>query len=309
MLRVGVIGAGAMGRHHVRIYSGLSDVELVGVADRENNQVSSIAREFNTKVYTDYNQLLEQGLDAVTIAVPTSIHREVATAAAGAKVNILLEKPIADTIKNAREIIDECKRNRVMLMIGHVERFNPVFSVIKQAIANLQIISIDITRVGPFPPRVKDVGVVVDLAVHDIDILRYLTGSEFKQIQSLVTGGLNNNREDTALLSFEMENGILCHITTNWLTPFKVREINIATRERFIKGWLMEQKVCEYESLGDSNSYKVSELSIPRGEPLKLEIEAFLKAVKNDEQPPVTGEDGLRALEIALQCLEFGGRH
>jgi predicted dehydrogenase len=191
-------------------------------------------------------------------------------------------------------------------MVGHVERFNPIFPVIKRSIADLSVISIDITRVGPFPPRIKDVGVVIDLTVHDIDILRYLTNSEFRRVQSLITRSLTKDREDTALLTFEMENGVLCHITTNWLTPFKVREITIAAKEKLVKGWLIEQKVCEYERYREDGSYIVKELAIPYGEPLKLEIEAFIKAIKNGDEPPVTGEDGIKALEVALQCLKLG---
>ncbi len=306
VLRAGVIGLGAMGKHHARIYSELLDVELIGVADLNRELASDIARKYRAKFFTDYKELLNLNLDVVSIAVPTSMHREVTLAAADASANVLVEKPIAATYQDASEMIDRCKQRGVKLMVGHVERFNPVIPAIKRAMANLEVISIDITRVGPFPPRIKDVGVVIDLAVHDIDILRYLTDSEFRKVKSLVSKNFASDREDTALLSFEMENGVLCHVTTNWLTPFKVREISIATREKFIKGWLMEQRVCEYERRQEDGSYVVNELTIPYGEPLRLEIEAFLRAIENDEEPPVTGEDGMKALEVALKCLESG---
>jgi len=305
-LRVGVIGLGVMGKHHARIYSELPGVELIGIADQNGELASATAKEYGTKSFTDYKQLIHLGLDVASIVVPTSLHREVASAAADAGVNILVEKPIADTLSNAYEIVDRCKKSGVKLMVGHVERFNPIFPVIKKSIADLNVISIDITRVGPFPPRIKDVGVVIDMAVHDIDILRYLTNSEFRRVQSLMTRSLTKDREDTALLSFEMENGILCHITTNWLTPFKLREITIAAKEKLVKGWPMEQKASEYERYREDGSYIVKELPIPYGEPLKLEIGAFIKAVKSGDEPPVTGEDGIKALEVALQCLELG---
>jgi len=303
-LRVGVIGLGVMGKHHARIYSELPGVELIGIADQNGELASATAKEYGTKSFTDYKQLIHLGLDVASIVVPTSLHREVASAAADAGVNILVEKPIADTLSNAYEIVDRCKKSGVKLMVGHVERFNPIFPVIKKSIAGLNVISIDITRVGPFPPRIKDVGVVIDMAVHDIDILRYLTNSEFRRVQSLMTRSLTKDREDTALLSFEMENGILCHITTNWLTPFKLREITIAAKEKLVKGWPMEQKASEYERYREDGSYIVKELPIPYGEPLKLEIGAFIKAIENDDEPPVTGEDGIKALEVALQCLK-----
>jgi UDP-N-acetylglucosamine 3-dehydrogenase len=308
MLKAGVIGLGAMGKHHARIYAELGDVELVGVADLNAELASETAREYGAEPFIDYKELLSLNLNVASIAVPTSMHREVVLAAADAGVNILVEKPIADTLENADAMIERCKQKGVKLMVGHVERFNPVIPAIKRAIANLEVISIDITRVGPFPPRIRDVGVVIDLAVHDIDILKYLTDSEFRKLKSLVSKNLTSDREDTALLSFEMENGVLCHITTNWLTPFKVREIGIAAREKFIKGWLMEQKVCEYERNQKNGSYIVNELKIPYGEPLRLEIEAFIKAIKNNKKPPVTGEDGMKALEVALKCLEQGAQ-
>ncbi|MFC2005849.1 Gfo/Idh/MocA family oxidoreductase [Chloroflexota bacterium] len=308
LLRVGVIGLGAMGQHHARIYSELPDVELVGVADIDGKLATATSEQYQTAGFTDYRQLLHKGLEVVSIAVPTSQHQEVALAAIETVNNILVEKPIAHNLESARVIIDKCEQKGIKLMVGHVERFNPVFSVIKNRLAELEVISIDITRVGPLPPRIKDVGVVIDLAVHDIDILRYLTNSEFRWVQSLIGKGLTNDREDTALLSFEMENGVLCHITTNWLTPFKVREVSIATREKLIKGWLIDQKVCEYERYAEDDSYVAKEIAVPYGEPLQLEIRAFLDAINNDKTPLVTGEDGFKALEIAIQCLEMGER-
>lgn len=215
----------------------------------------------------------------------------------------MVEKPIADTVPNAKEIINSCQQNRVKLMVGHIERFNPVISTIKDAVKDEEIISIDIARLGPLPPRIRDVGILVDLAVHDIDIIRYITGSEFVSVHGMTSRVMSHN-EDTAMISLKTANGVLCHISTNWLTPFKVREISIATRERFLKGWLIDKRLCEYRKWQEDNSYVVKELRVPQDEPLKLELEAFVNAITNDTEPPVTGEDGLKALEIAVQCLE-----
>jgi UDP-N-acetylglucosamine 3-dehydrogenase len=306
-LRVGVVGVGSMGKNHARIYHELPETELVCVADTQPELVNQVAQKYNTRGVTDYRELFRYDLDLVSIVVPTSQHKEVALAAAQAGVNILVEKPIADTLESASVIVEKCKQKKVKLMVGYVERFNPVFTVIKQQISNLNVIAISIFRLGPLPPRIKDVGVVIDMGTHDIDILRYLTNSEFRQVQSLVTSNLIGDREDSALLSFETENGILCHISTNWLTPFKVREVNIATKEKYIKGWLLDQKVCEYQVSG-SQSYTVTDVPVPYGEPLKLEIQAFVDAVANDKEPPIKGEDGFKALEIALQCLKSYGK-
>jgi len=303
MLKLGVIGVGVMGRNHARVYSELPDVELIAVADVDKELAISVAESYNCKAYANYKDLLGENLDAVSIAVPTTLHKRVALDAIEKRINVLVEKPIADTVKNADEIIEAARQEGVKLMVGHVERFNPVITTIKENIANLQVVSIDITRVGPLPPRIKDVGVVVDLAIHDIDLIHYLANSEFKRVYGLTSKSIFEH-EDTATLSFEMENGILAHITVNWLTPFKVREINVATTEKFIKGWLIDQKVCEYSKYQEDNSYVAKELNVSRAEPLKVELVKFIECIKNDEEPPITGQDGLKALEIAMLCLK-----
>ncbi len=305
MIKAGVIGLGAMGKHHARIYSQLPDVELAGVADVDAELASSIARRHDSKSFTDYHELLRQGLDVVSIAVPTSLHRDVVLATAEAGINVLVEKPIADTLNSASQMIEQCDRNEIKLMVGHVERFNPVVPVIKERIKTEEVMLINFTRVGPMPARIKDVGVIIDLATHDIDLARYIIGSRFKDVHSLRSldpydkGG----REDNALLSFEMENGTLVQIVANWLTPFKVRELSIATRERYIKSWLRDQKVLEYEAWKD-DSYLVRELPVTFAEPLTLEIETFLKAVRENLDVPVSGEEGLETLAIALECVK-----
>ena len=303
MIKVAVIGVGTMGKHHARIYAGLPDVELVGIADVKD-VVHEIAERYNTEAFLDYKELLKRDLDAVSIVVPTFLHEKVALDTAEAGVNMIIEKPIADTIENARKIIKSADENDVKLMVGHIERFNPIIPVIQKSIGNSESISIGITRVGPFPPRIRDVGVVIDLATHDIDLIRYLTKSEFEKIYSL-TSKTSSKNENIAILSFEMENGVLAHISTNWLTPFKIREINIATKEKFIKGLFIDQKVSEYSKYKEDGSYVVKELSVPFGEPLKLELGAFLRALRDDKEPPITGEDGLRALEVAIKCLKM----
>jgi UDP-N-acetylglucosamine 3-dehydrogenase len=291
-----------MGRNHVRVYSELPDVELAGIADIDPALTQSLAKKYRTKPFSDYQELLQENLDAVSIVVPTSLHREIALAAADAGANMLIEKPIADSVSAASFIIEAASKNQLKLMIGHIERFNPVIPVIKKEIAETEVSLIEITRIGPFPPRIKDVGVVIDLATHDIDLLRYITGSEFKRIYSLSSRNLAPH-EDAAILLFQMENGILGRITVNWLTPFKVREINIATREKFIKASLIDQKVATYSKYKENDSYLVKELSVPLGEPLRLELQAFVDSINNGTQSPITGEEGLKALEVALRCL------
>ena len=301
VLRVGVIGVGAMGRHHARIYAQSPDVELVGVADANEDLASAVAERCRTTPFRDYQELLREGLDAVSIAVPTSLHQQVAIDVAEAKVNMLLEKPIAGTAEHGREILDAAARNNTKLMIGHVERFNPIIPAIRQSIEDADVILIHITRVGPLPPRIKDAGIMVDLAVHDIDLVKYLSKSRFKRLSSLTSSNLSRY-EDTAIVSFEMENGTLAQVTTDWLTPYKVREICVATKEKFVKGWFIEQRATEYCRYREDGSYLVKELSVPYGEPLRMELDAFLDSLRNGKEMAVTGRDGLEALEVALKC-------
>jgi UDP-N-acetylglucosamine 3-dehydrogenase len=306
MVKVGVIGLGAMGKNHVRVYSELPGVELAGIADVDDGLAEGLAKRYHTKAFSDYRELLRENLDGVSVVVPTSLHREVALAAADAGANMLIEKPIADSVSAANSVIEAATKNRLKLMIGHIERFNPTVPVIKKEIEGTEISLVEISRIGPFPPRIKDVGVVIDLATHDIDLLRYITGSEFKKIYSLTSRNLAAH-EDAAILLFQMENGILGRITVSWLTPFKVREISIATKDRFIKASLTDQRVTTYSKYRENDSYLVRELNVPFGEPLKLELEAFTHSLSDDIPPPITGEDGLKALEVASLCLQGAG--
>jgi predicted dehydrogenase len=301
MLRVGVIGTGAMGQNHVRIYSELPDVKLVGIADLNPDTARTISNRFHCVPFKDYRELLAQHLDAVSIVVPTSLHRKVALDAAEARVNMMVEKPIAESIPAAREIIAACRANYVKLMIGQVERFNPVVTAVRREIEEEPVSLLEITRIGPFPPRIKDVGIVIDLATHDVDLIRYLTASEFKKSFGLISRNLIEH-EDLAILAFEMANGTLARVTTNWLTPFKVRELTVATKKKYIKASLTDQKVTEYGRYSENDSYLVREIKVPFGEPLKLEIEAFLNSIRRDLPSPVSGEDGLRVLEVLSHC-------
>ncbi len=301
MIRAGVIGTGAMGINHARIYSELPDVKLVGIADIDMDKCKAVSSRYNCTPYQDYRQLLEQDLDAVSIVVPTSLHREVAEYAAAAGVNILVEKPIASAIPAAREMIDFCRANNVKLMVGHVERFNPVIAIVRKEIEQEEVSLVEITRIGPFPPRIRDVGIVIDLATHDVDLIRYLTMSEFKKSFGLVSRNLIQH-EDLAILAFEMANGTLARVTTNWLTPFKVRDLTIATKKKYIKASLIDQRVTEYSRYSENESYLVRDLKVPYGEPLKLELDAFLDCIRKDTPPPITGEDGLCVLEVLNAC-------
>ena len=177
-LRVGVIGAGVMGTNHARVLAGLPDTSLVGVVDPLPAHRSRATDLTNCRTFAGLDELIAEGVDAVTVAAPTHLHHEIALACIEKKIHVMVEKPIASTVEEGREIVAAAQASGVTLMVGHVERFNPAVESIKLALKDQDIFSIAITRVGPIPPRMSNVGVVIDLAVHDIDLIRWFTESD-----------------------------------------------------------------------------------------------------------------------------------
>ncbi|MFZ0621922.1 MAG: Gfo/Idh/MocA family oxidoreductase, partial [Pseudolabrys sp.] len=240
-LRVGVVGVGVMGSNHARVFAGLPGTELVGVADPDRKQAEFVARTLGCVAVSDVGELLDRDVDAITIAAPTHLHRDIALSCIARGVHVLVEKPIASSVEEGREIIGAARRAGVTLMVGHVERFNPAVEAIKDAIHGEDILSIAITRVGPFPPRMSNVGVVIDLAVHDIDLIRWFTDSDIIEVQPQLSSAVAE-REDIALLQFRTASGVLAHINTNWLTPFKARNVTVATRGKYVTGDLLTRQ-------------------------------------------------------------------
>jgi hypothetical protein len=308
VLRLGVIGVGVMGSNHARVAAELPGVELVGVADPDRKRCEQVARNLKCASFDDAEALLRQGVDAVTIAAPTHLHRDIAIDCAARGIHILVEKPIAPTVEESRAIVAAARRAGVTLMVGHVERFNPAVQSIKRAIQGQHILSIAITRVGPFPPRMSNVGVVIDLAVHDIDLIRWFTDSEIVEIQPQTSSAVAE-REDIALLQFRTASGVLAHINTNWLTPFKARTIHIATRDKYLIGDLLTLQVTECFGFQPDGSYSMRHLSVGYAEPLRSELVAFANAIRSGEPPAVTGEEAVASLEIAIRCLDGRSVH
>lgn len=304
-LRVGVVGVGVMGSNHARVFAEIAGVELVGIADPDPSQRAFVSRALGCKAYTDVAELLAAGVDAVTIAAPTHLHQPIALACIRAGAHVLVEKPLASSVQEGRDIIGAAKRAGLVLMVGHVERFNPAVEAIKDAIRGEDILSIAITRVGPFPPRMSNVGVVIDLAVHDIDLIRWFTDSDITEVQPQLSNAVAE-REDIALLQFRTASGVLAHINTNWLTPFKARNVTVATRGKYVSGDLLTRQVTECFGFQADGSYSMRHLSVGHAEPLRTELLSFVDAIRTGRMPPVTGEDGLASLEIAIACLENG---
>ncbi len=307
-LRIGVIGVGVMGSNHARVLSDMPAVTLVGVADPDPKQREKVASALGCATFSDFEALIGQGVDAVTIAAPTHLHRDIALECARRGIHMLVEKPVASTIEEGNAIVAAARRAGVTLMAGHVERFNPAVQSLKKAIKDQDILSIAITRVGPFPPRMSNVGVVIDLAVHDIDLIRWFTDSEIIEIQPQTSSAVAE-REDIALLQFRTASGVLAHINTNWLTPFKARNIHIATRDKYLIADLLTLQVTECFGFQPDGSYSMRHLSVGYAEPLRAELAAFIKSVRSGETPAVTGEEGVASLEIAIRCLNSRTNH
>ncbi len=304
-LKVGVAGVGVMGRNHARVLSDIRDFDLTTIFDMDAITAQGVAEVHDATAVTSAEAFVAAGLDAAVVSTPNRTHADLTVALLEKGVHVLVEKPIAATVADARRMIDAAKTNDRVLMVGQVERFNPAVEAVKRAIADEQVISIQITRVGPFPPRMGEVGVVIDLAVHDIDIIRHLTGSEVAEVQPQLAR-TRAEREDTALLQFRMENGVIAHITTNWVTPYKVRTLQVATQGKFVVADLMTRQVTEYFGQQPDGSYQTRAVNSWPNEPLKKELESFAHAIRTGTPPAVTGEDGLRNLEVALRCLGEG---
>ena len=295
-MRVGVIGTGNMGRNHPRIYNELG-VELVGVADTDLEKAQKIAAQYGTTAYSDYNELLNQGLDAVSIAVPTIWHKQVALAAIQKGVNLLIEKPIADSIQSAQEIITAAEDSGVKLMIGHIERFNPAVRKLKQIIDDGilgKLVLISARRVGPFVPRISDVGIIVDVATHDIDVIRYLIGSECTSVFARSTR-YKNMKGDAAIILIGFGD-ISASIEVNWYTPYKVRSLTVTGTEGIAYLDYLKQEVKVHKTEGNMTP------KIEKEEPLKLELVHFLDCIKRDKEPLVNGYDAVKVLEIAIKA-------
>ena len=301
-LKIGVVGVGVMGSNHARVLSGIPGVQLVGIADPDRKQRDAVARTLGCEAFADIDGLLRSAPDAVSIAAPTHLHHDLALRCISRGIHVLVEKPIAPTVEEGHAIVAAARRAGVTLMVGHVERFNPAVESIRRAIKGQDILSIAITRVGPFPPRMSNVGVVIDLAVHDIDLIRWFTDSEIVEIQPQLSSAVAE-REDIALLQFRTASGVLAHINTNWLTPFKARTIHIATRDKYLIADLLTLQVTECFGFQADGSYSMRHLSVGYAEPLRAELLAFAEAIRGGRAPAVTGEEGVASLEIAIRCL------
>ena len=295
---VGVIGVGSMGYNHVRIYSELENANLVAISDMVRGTLDKVSKEFNTVGYVDYDNILQiDDIEVVNICVPTVFHHDVVMLAIEAGKNVLVEKPIASKLNEAEEMIKAAEDAGVTLATGHVERFNPAVRVAKKLIdegAIGEVVTANSKRLGPFPPRIRDVGVAIDLAIHDIDIFNYLFNSRANTVFANMSSKLKNCEfEDHAEIMTKYDSGVLSILETNWLTPYKKRQLNITGIDGIISVDYGNQTVTLFKE-----NNQVEDIKVENKEPLKEELRSFVDCVQNNTPPEVSGKDGYEALRI-----------
>lgn len=300
---VGVYGVGSMGSHHARAYAELPDARLVGIHDLDERQAREVARSHGTEPLSG-DELLDRA-EAVSIAVPTAYHYDVARQAIDRGVAVLVEKPMVESTSQGMDLLRRADRNGVPLQVGHIERFNPAVQTLAEVVPDLEILAIDARRLGPPVDREEDTSVVLDLMIHDLDVALSVVESDVAAVDA------SAGRDDdyvTATVTFD--NGVVGSFRASRITQRKVRRLQITAVECTVEVDYIDRSVQihrhslpEYvETDGDLRYRHESVIERPtvgNGEPLKNELRAFMRAVRNGERPSVSGEDGLEALSIA----------
>lgn len=325
-MKVAVIGVGSMGINHLRVYTELEGLEVVGASDISEDQLKMIENRFSVKTYTSYEELIEKEKpEAVSITVPTSDHEKVASFALENGAHVLVEKPIAATVEEGRRLITLAEKLGKQLMVGHIIRFNPAMQSLKARLENGdigKIFQVFCRRAGPFPARIRDVGVVIDLAPHDVDIMRFLTGMDPKRVYAETEQRIHTDHEDLLFGLLRFPDGITGALEINWLTPTKMRETLVLGEKGLFRVDDLYQDLYFYENpqavgelwspfraIRGVSEGSMTRYSIKRQEPLKAEIQAFIDAVRDGTKVPVTGQDGLEALRLSLALVESGKTH
>jgi UDP-N-acetylglucosamine 3-dehydrogenase len=271
-----------MGARHANVLARLRGVDFVGGIARQDR-------------LTDIAPLI----DAAVVAVPTSAHHSVAATLINRGVHVLVEKPLAPSIAEAEELGTLADMHGLVLMVGHIERFNPAAQAIAGAVDSNSIVAITLTRVGPKPKKSKDVGVLLDSSIHDIDLVRWLTRSEIIEHQAMLAGP-DGGREDIAFLQMRTASGVIASLRNDWLSPAKERTLIVKNRDRLFVGDLLLHTAVQH-SIGE----EPSRLATSGADPLQSELIAFLSAVRGEAPNPVPAIEGVRSLTAAITCLSL----
>jgi predicted dehydrogenase len=302
-LRVAVVGVGHLGRHHARLLSTLPGTELVAVVDKKRERAEEIAAEYEAEPHVDYREILET-VDAVTLAVPTEVHREIALPFLAAGVPVLVEKPMATSLAEADAMIDAAAKTGTILAVGQTERFNPAVAAARPFLTDPRFI--EVHRLGTFPDRSLDIDVVFDLMIHDLDIVLSLVVSDVESVEAVGVPVLTG-RVDIANARIRFANGCIANLTASRISRDQVRKIRFFQPMSYLSIDYAAQKVDVWRLVkgsGTMPSIEGGEIEVLQEEPLKRELANFVDAVVARRAPLVTGEDGRRALALATRIAD-----
>ena len=312
ILRVGVIGVGSLGQHHARVYAEIPGVKLSAVADTDLGRAREIAERYRTQAFEDYRSLLDQ-VQAVSIVVPTSLHHQVTMDCLRAGLHVLVEKPIAVNTAQAEEMVAAAERSMRILQVGHIERFNPAVRAASRYIAEPKFV--EVVRIAPYAARGTDVPVVLDLMIHDIDIILSFVRAPLERI-SAIGFCLVSDKEDIANARLEFADGCVANVTASRISVKRERKIRFFQRKAYINIDYMKPEARIYTLKGEPKkvldlvkSVDIQEPRLDRVEPLRAELESFIYSIRERTEPAVSGRDGLRALEVAGRILEAIAEH
>src|SRR5580698_4481307 len=297
-IRVAVVGAGVFGRHHLRVLSQSLNATLVGVVDADRERAAQAAAEHNCLTFATLGELKGE-VDAAVVAVPTSLHAEVGCELLEAGIDVLVEKPIATNLASARRLVDTAAEHERILQIGHLERFNPAVAALKK-ITTIPLF-FEIHRLSLFSPRSLDVDVVLDLMIHDLDVALDLVGAMPEEIRAAGISILSD-KVDIANVRLAFPGGCIANLTASRISTERVRKLRLFQPHQYISLDYQKQDAVVFTVSGNQQ-IGFQPLAVAKDEPLRLEIEAFREAVRNRSRPRASGEEGLRALEVAVAIL------
>jgi predicted dehydrogenase len=298
-VRIGVIGTGHLGKNHLRVLHELENVELVAFAEVDSEKLQEFSKLYGIKGYTDFKDLLQENLDGVSIVVPTELHYKVARFFIENEINVMVEKPVTRTLSEADKLLELSLQKNVIFQVGHIERFNPAILYLKEKVQQPRFI--ECLRLSTYTPRIKDVGVVLDMMIHDIDIVLSLVRSNIKNITAV---GVNviSSHEDIANAHLEFENGTVVNLSSSRLSPQGLRKIRIFQENAYFSVDYAGQKV-KINRL-DEGKIVVEEPQFEKEEPLKSELRHFAECILQHTRPIVSGGEGRRAIEVAVEILK-----
>ncbi len=329
-VKTAVIGVGHLGRHHARVLKELPSAELVAVVDTDPERAAEYAEKFHCEALTDYTQLAGR-IDAASIVVPTKYHYDVASWCFENGIHALVEKPMAYTLEECHKLNELAAKTKRILQIGHIERFNPALSSIRSAIDSVAFIESD--RLSPYPFRSTDVGVIMDVMIHDLDIILSIVGSEVEDIRAVCTPVLSKRHEDIASVRLTFKNGTVANITASRISDKSVRKMRIFCADRYLnldfagkQAWIysktpkLDEEDFHVENVDVSgiddlmqfvfnDLIRVEQVVIGEEEPLKEELKHFIHAVQTGERPQVGGEEGLAAIQLAHDIINAARKH